>query len=761
MSWVAEEVGLAYVRIVPSMRGFSQAVSKDMAGSGLNSAADAAGKGFGQRFAKGAKVASAAVLASLAVVAKQGIDIASDTAEAQSKVGQVFGANAKDIESFAATSAKAWGISRREALAYTSAMGSVLVASGVNEKKAAKLSLTYTQLAADMASFNNTSVEEASAALQASLTGEFEMLKKYGVVINDARLEQEALAQGVKKSGATWTAAQKRQLSYSIVMRDTAKAQGDFSRTSGGLANQQKILAARTEDLKAKVGAGLLPATVKLVSAGNSAAEWAARNEKVLKPLVGTVAALAASVWVINGAVKAATATKKAWTAASKAAAATQRGLAAASSGAIRGISAAAGAAGRAAVATGRWAAATTVAAAKATASMVAAAARQAAAWAMIAARSMAAAARVAAAWLISMGPIAIVAAAVAGLVFVVVKNWDKIKAVITGAATAVINFIKARWPLLLAILAGPFGLAVLAITKHWDKIVAVAKGIPDKIKSALGSLGGLLVGKGEDLVRGMIQGITNGAGWLYAKIKEALVDKPIDLITHPWKIFSPSRLTMGFGENITKGMAIGITKGGSQLLAAQQELNDKLKAKIEQVRSIADEVKGAFKTDLSATQIDADGAAGASLLTRMDQQAAQAEKFAALIKRLRKGGLREDLVRQLVAEGPSSLASAQELAANIGLANKQAARITKAGKKLAASEVLAREGVILGGGKAGSVFTDSQLSTIGSTSGGGSAPAFQITIVADSKKFKEWIRGDVRAETGGDAQKYFGKRAS
>lgn len=761
MSWVAEEVGLAYVRIVPSMRGFSQAVSKDMAGSGLNSAADAAGKGFGQRFAKGAKVASAAVLASLAVVAKQGIDIASDTAEAQSKVGQVFGANAKDIESFAATSAKAWGISRREALAYTSAMGSVLVASGVNEKKAAKLSLTYTQLAADMASFNNTSVEEASAALQASLTGEFEMLKKYGVVINDARLEQEALAQGVKKSGATWTAAQKRQLSYSIVMRDTAKAQGDFSRTSDGLANQQKILAARTEDLKGSIGAGLLPVTIKLVNAGNSAVQWAERNQAVVKPLIGTVAALAASVWVINGAVKAYTATTKALTAAKKGLAAAEMASKRWYTTAVRGATAAGSAAGRAALATGRWAAATASAAAKATASMVAAAARQAAAWAMLAARSMAAAARVAAAWLISMGPIAIVAAAVAGLVFVVVKNWDKIKSVITGAATAVINFIKARWPLLLAILTGPFGLAVLAIAKNWDRIISTAKGIPGKIKQAFSGMASLLVNTGKDLISGFINGIKNKAGDILNTIKSYVTDKIPGWIKKPLGIDSPSKLTTQYGKWIAQGLANGIKAGAKDVAAAQQSLNDGLAAKIEQVKSLADEVKGVFKTDLSATQVDAEGAAGAGLLTRMQAQAAQAEKFAALIKSLRKGGLREDLVRQLVAEGPSSLASAQELAANIGLANKQAARITKAGKKLAASEVLAREGVILGGGKAGSVFTDSQLSTIGSTSGGGSAPAFQITIVADSKKFKEWIRGDVRAETGGDAQKYFGKRAS
>lgn len=43
--------------------------------------------------------------------------------------------------------------------------------------------------------------------------------------------------------------------------------------------------------------------------------------------------------------------------------------------------------------------------------------------------------------------------------------NWVK------GAAVAVFNWIKKNWPLLLAIITGPIGLAVLAIVKNWDTI--------------------------------------------------------------------------------------------------------------------------------------------------------------------------------------------------------------------------------------------------------------------------------------------------
>jgi len=61
------------------------------------------------------------------------------------------------------------------------------------------------------------------------------------------------------------TAAEKSTLSYQIIMKDTALAQGDFARTSDGLANKQRIMSARFQDVQAKIGQGLLPVVLSLV----------------------------------------------------------------------------------------------------------------------------------------------------------------------------------------------------------------------------------------------------------------------------------------------------------------------------------------------------------------------------------------------------------------------------------------------------------------------------------------------------------------
>jgi hypothetical protein len=60
-------------------------------------------------------------------------------------------------------------------------------------------------------------------------------------------------------------------------------------------------------------------------------------------------------------------------------------------------------------------------------------------------------------------------------------KAFEKIK----EGATMALDWLKQNWPLVLAVLTGPFGLMVLAIAKNWDSIVANVKAIPARLKEA------------------------------------------------------------------------------------------------------------------------------------------------------------------------------------------------------------------------------------------------------------------------------------
>jgi hypothetical protein len=115
---------------------------------------------------------------------------------------------------------------------------------------------------------------------------------------------------------------------------------------------------------------------------------------------------------------------------------------------------------------------------------------------------------------------------------------------VVTGAISGAFTWVKKNWPLLLAILTGPIGLAVLAIVKNWDKIKAgvsgvkdwiVARfnavvgfmtGLPGRIAALAGRLWGSIAssaGKAKDAVVGKLQSIIDWVKALPGKVSGAL----------------------------------------------------------------------------------------------------------------------------------------------------------------------------------------------------------------------------------------------
>lgn len=221
-----------------------------------------------------AGAASAVDLAKQAVgaVAQQAgaaVKAQSDLNEQVSRSGVVFGSSARSIASFADQANKI-GLSQRAALEATATFGALFQTLGQTDEQSAKYSTTLTKLASDLASFSNTSVDDAVAALRSGLSGEIEPLRRYGVFLSDANLRQRAFNQGIYDGTGILTSAQRAQAAYAEILDQTRKAQGDFERTSGGLANQQRILAANIENLQAQFGAALVPSLARATSALNS-----------------------------------------------------------------------------------------------------------------------------------------------------------------------------------------------------------------------------------------------------------------------------------------------------------------------------------------------------------------------------------------------------------------------------------------------------------------------------------------------------------
>jgi hypothetical protein len=233
-------------------------------------------KSFGDKlgdFSKKAAAALAVVAAAAGAMAikigKEAVQAASDLAESTSKVGVIFGDVSKEITKFAAQAAASIGQTRTQAQNAASTFATFGKAAGLTGQDLSKFSIEFVQLASDLASFNNTSVDQAITALGAALRGEAEPIRSYGVLLNDATLKAKAMEMGIYSGTGTLTAQQKVLAAHQVVLAQTTDAQGDFARTADGMANSQKILTARLEEAKITLGEALLPIALSAVNLFN------------------------------------------------------------------------------------------------------------------------------------------------------------------------------------------------------------------------------------------------------------------------------------------------------------------------------------------------------------------------------------------------------------------------------------------------------------------------------------------------------------
>ncbi len=218
--------------------------------------------GVAKRFDRSsAVIASASALAGTAVLAfgKNSIDAASDQNEALSKSTVIFGDQAAAVEKWAGTAAKSMGMSKTEALSASASFGDMFLQLGFAGDAAADMSKQVVQMSADLGSFNNLPTAEVVDMISASFRGEYDSLQRVIPNINAARVQTEAMAQTGKKNAKELNAQEKAAATLSIVMKDGARAQGDFARTADGAANKARITTARFEDMQAVLGQKLLP----------------------------------------------------------------------------------------------------------------------------------------------------------------------------------------------------------------------------------------------------------------------------------------------------------------------------------------------------------------------------------------------------------------------------------------------------------------------------------------------------------------------
>jgi len=255
------------------------------------------------------------------------IKAASDLEETRNKVRVVFGDMSDDMLEWGDNAALVFGQSKQQALEAAGTFGNLFTSMGLGKKESADMSKGLVELAADLASFNNIDPTIVLEKLRSGLVGEIEPLRTLGINLTMAEVKAKALqmglastvtdmdkvneamfkveeaerklakarskgdidkivtaehnlekarkavAEAMKGENAEIDNASLLQARYALILEQSTNAQGDFSRTSGGLANQMRILNAQWKDALATLGVHLLPIALKVIQMLNSMLE--------------------------------------------------------------------------------------------------------------------------------------------------------------------------------------------------------------------------------------------------------------------------------------------------------------------------------------------------------------------------------------------------------------------------------------------------------------------------------------------------------
>ena len=216
----------------------------------------------------------------IAGVAAAGVgltSLAANLGEARNLAQVTFGDSSKAVEDFAATADTAFGLSEEAALQYAGTLGVIIDGSIKNQAAAADMSIELLKVAADLSSINNIPIDVALEKLRAGLVGETEPLRTVGVLLSDQRVRLEAVRLGLAETTKEVDDAGKVQARYSLILADTARAQGDFARTSRDLPNLLRRARAAFGNLAAEIGQELLPVATELVQ---NVFDWMIQNRR-------------------------------------------------------------------------------------------------------------------------------------------------------------------------------------------------------------------------------------------------------------------------------------------------------------------------------------------------------------------------------------------------------------------------------------------------------------------------------------------------
>ena len=250
-----------------------------------------------------------------AVLIKSLTEAASRAEEMQNRFDTVFRGIESETQAWAEAYAEATSRGVTETMEFLSQQQDIRTGFGDTRESAAEFSKAVVGITNDLASFANIPVAEAIAAVNSGLNGEFEALRRLGVGLNVAILNQMEYAESIGKTWDEMDNLERQEAILSGIVSQSANALhqnitawqeydytlGDAAVTSGSFANQMQGFMQTLTDFRAELGENLLPVATKAVSSVTGLMRAFNGLDDAAQSVMVSIAAAGAAWFAIGG----------------------------------------------------------------------------------------------------------------------------------------------------------------------------------------------------------------------------------------------------------------------------------------------------------------------------------------------------------------------------------------------------------------------------------------------------------------------------
>lgn len=203
---------------------------------------------------------SVGVTAPIVGIAGAALNMGIQAVESEALFEESFQGMADSVREWSLETSDALGLNEFELRRQSATIFTMTSSMGLSSEAARDMAQGITVLAGDMASFFNTSPEEAFNKLRSGITGEAEPLKQLGILVTENFIKQTDFAQAILATGRELTEQEKVMARYAAILDQTQVAQGDLARTSDSAANRIRRMGSDLEEAGTKLGLALIPA---------------------------------------------------------------------------------------------------------------------------------------------------------------------------------------------------------------------------------------------------------------------------------------------------------------------------------------------------------------------------------------------------------------------------------------------------------------------------------------------------------------------